>query len=106
MTLVLEMEIDGVPENVAALMIIARRAGNLEPALRKVIGVWEDIEQQVFSDGVLVDTGHLKESLTITGADGAVRDAHGTEIKFGTTVDYARATGRSSAWSSSGCRRT
>jgi hypothetical protein len=73
--------------------LVSARSTTLRPAFEKVMDVWEDIEGKVFSDGVLVDTGHLMASLTGRGGD-AIREIHGYEIGFGTNVPYARPVGK------------
>jgi len=71
---------------------IATRLLDMSPALRAEERVLEVQEQGVFAQhaGRFVDTGALKNSLTMPNAPGAVRKVSATSLQFGTSIKYAR----------------
>ena len=50
----------------------------------------EGTESELFSEGQYVRTGALRDSLTRSGAAGAVRRVHGSELEFGSSIPYAK----------------
>jgi hypothetical protein len=88
--MVYEIELIGEREVVGDLTGIAVRSVHLEPAFEAAFQAQERAQAMPFANGELVRTGNLRASLTQPHATGAIREAHGTEGVFGTSVRYAR----------------
>lgn len=71
---------------------IAHRMQNAQPAFEDVARILEAGEQRHFDSlrGRYVRTGALRDSLTEESANGAIREAHGDSLTFGTSIFYAR----------------
>jgi hypothetical protein len=70
---------------------IERRLGDLVPGWVHVAQRREEGEKRLFDfyHGRFVETGALKKSLTEEGAEGAIREIHGEQLLFGTSIEYA-----------------
>lgn len=86
------VEILGGAEAEAMLLSIERRALRPTEGLRRSFRALEEGEQALFAGygGKYVQTGALERSLTEPDAADAVREAHGAEAEFGSSVFYAR----------------
>lgn len=89
--ILVETELDGAAHAELTLTGISHRALHLQPAFRLAEHVLEHGESSPFRGGQLTDTGRLRASLTQPFANDAIREAHGDELVFGTSVPYARA---------------
>lgn len=87
-----EIRPEGVDATSEDLAGVARRLVNAEPAFVDVARILERGEQRLFKRlrGKYVDTGATRASLTQPDANGAIRQAHGDELVFGTSIWYAR----------------
>ena len=87
----IEIELLGAHPAQARIHGIAERLMYLEPAYEEVFNVLEEGERRIFDawHGKYVDTGALKDSLTLPDADGALREIHSDGVDFGTLIPYA-----------------
>ena len=90
------VSIDVVAEGAAhaAKMVydIAGRARNPTPGLMELVPELEKAERELFDSyhGKYVDTGATRDSLVHSFSEGAIREIHGGEFVFGTSVWYAK----------------
>lgn len=63
-----------------------------EPAFKLVAEILEKGEERHFKglQGRYVRTGALRDSLTQPSANGAIREIHGDQLIFGTSIFYAK----------------
>lgn len=87
-----EIQAFGFNEATGKLKRVALRMVNAQPAWKSIEEILEAGEERIFTRfrGKYVDTGALKESLTQSSANDAIRDAHAFGLDFGTSVWYAR----------------
>jgi hypothetical protein len=87
----ISLEAEGAGKAAHELALISHRMIHLEPAKEPIMKVFEAGELRHFNRlrGRYVLTGATKASLTEGGPD-AIREAHGDEFTFGTSVFYAR----------------
>jgi hypothetical protein len=85
------MELIGERKVITDLAGIAVRSVHLDPAFELAFRAQERAQRAPFAGGKLVDSGALRASLTQPSAAGAIREAHGTEAEFGTSISYAHA---------------
>jgi len=83
--------VDGA-EAIAMLDGIEGRAANPAPGLAELIPELEERERALFDSyhGKYVDTGATRDSLIHTHAIGAIREVHGGQFIFGTSIWYAK----------------
>lgn len=90
--------VEGDRAAAAGLTAMGRRAGDGRRLFRQIAPAFYDAQQRQFRRGfsrdgkhyTLVDTGHLRESLTRQHAPGNVLRIGRSEMRFGTSVFYAR----------------
>lgn len=82
----------GIDKTADDLELISDRMRDSRLAFLQVIPVLESGEERHFRSlrGKYVDTGALRDSLTQGTANGAIREAHGDQLIFGTSLHYAR----------------
>lgn len=87
----IEIDLLGAHPAQARIHGIAERLMAQEPAFSEVMGVLEEGERRIFEawHGKYVDTGALRDSLTLPDADGALREIHNDGVDFGTLIPYA-----------------
>lgn len=86
----LDIDIKGAEKAERDLAHITLRLEDLSPVMRKQIRVLEEREATMFGGGKYVDTGALRNSLTMSGAPGAVREVKAHSLRFGTSIWYAK----------------
>ena len=71
---------------------ISERMLDVAPALAEQVRMLEASEAATFADlgGRYVDTGAVRRSLTMSGAEGSVRRLSRSSLDFGTSFFYAR----------------
>lgn len=81
--------LDGAVDRLAG---VEGRLQNIAPVGRRVFSELEAGERRHFErlNGRYVDTGLTRDSLTQSGHENAIREAHHDELEFGTSVWYAR----------------
>ena len=86
------VELIGADKVETDLRGISSRMLDLAPALAEQVRILEASEEATFGDlgGRYVDTGAVRRSLTISGAEGAVRRLTRSSLDFGTGFHYAR----------------
>jgi hypothetical protein len=87
-----EIQAIGVEQASRDLEGIAHRMVNAEPAFVEVERILERGEKRLFdrARGRYVRTGATRASLTQPEANGAIREAHGDQLVFGTRIWYAK----------------
>jgi hypothetical protein len=87
-----EIQAIGVEQTSRDLEGVTHRMVNAEPAFVEVERILERGEHRLFdrAHGRYVDTGATRESLTQPEANGAIREAHGDQLIFGTRIWYAK----------------
>lgn len=86
----MSIEVVGEERVIATCVGVGERAQNLSPEFTEEIGRLERAEESVFSGGEYVRTGALRDSLTHSGAEGAVRRVTRSSLEFGSSIFYAR----------------
>ena len=84
------IEIIGEEKLAASLAGIVDRAGNLRPVFDLAIERQEQYEETLFESGKYVRTGALRDSLTNSNAEGAIRNVRAMSVEFGTSIWYGR----------------
>lgn len=86
------IEAEGADEVADRIAKLSLRFIHLEPIRERVMNIFEQGEERHFNrqKGRYVRTGALRDSLTQPNANGAIREAHGDEFVFGTSIFYAR----------------
>jgi hypothetical protein len=100
MAIDIELTMEGPHPARSKVLGVPYRLMHIEPAFDEVMNVLEMREVEIFDAwaGKYVDTGTLRDSLTLPYADGAIREAHDYGVEFGTSIPYAvyqRENGRS-----------
>lgn len=91
-SMTLEIQAFGFKEASTKLKKVSFRMRNARPAFELISELMEQSVERAFTKlrGKYVDTGALKDSLTQSTANDAIREAHMDGLDFGTQVWYAR----------------
>lgn len=91
MPLVIDFKAIGFKKAQSDLRQMGARARSPQPAFKAIFAPLEESHAELFASlgGKYVDTGALRDSLTQPNANGALREIHGAEMQFGSTLDYA-----------------
>jgi hypothetical protein len=86
------IEVSGAGETMSMLRGMASRCKRPAGAFEQVFRAFEANEREIFEGygGKYQDTGATMRSLTQPEATGAIREAHGGEFVFGTSIWYAK----------------
>jgi hypothetical protein len=95
---ILELDVEGDRAAAAGLAEMGRRAADGRRLFRHIAPAFYDAERRAFRRGfsrdgkhyTLIDSGRLMESLTRRRHPENVLDIGGSEMRFGTSVFYAR----------------
>lgn len=85
------VQIEGLDQTQLKMRGFARRIILPEPALEAGMSILEEGERDLFEalGGKYVQSGDLRGSLTESSAMGAIREAHGQTLSFGSSIWYA-----------------
>jgi hypothetical protein len=86
------LEVVGADRAARMVRDVAKRAGMPAPGMVEMVPELEAAELELFEGygGKYVLTGATKASLTQSDANGAIREAHGIDFIFGTSIWYAK----------------